>query len=356
MDSVLKTAIGELPLPLQLRCALTNSIWNKGLTLNAYKQDQHEQDNPFFSHYEDSCNLAISSSYGGLISRQESNEIVRIIKQLRSNEPRDSIQKDLIQRLSSGKEQDDYDYAKAADCIIYLVIRLWLMCHVGTIGGEVRHEQYMAEWDRGSLRELMAAQFPDNSRLDEPVQLEKQFQARNLEKLAGIQVLWTANLLDHLRVHDPWHRDGQMRVSLFYHVHFLEYHKESSMFPPHFIEETLRTFALLLPQYDSGTQSWFKKQCSRQRLDPKASQCGSLKPEERNTDDFKYWRDRLTILKQAYDTSEPKTVRQWWLDRRRRVQWATFWVAALVLALTVFFGLIQSIEGALQVYKAYHPS
>jgi hypothetical protein len=34
------------------------------------------------------------------------------------------------------------------------------------------------------------------------------------------------------------------------------------------------------------------------------------------------------------------------------VQWYTFWVAALVLGLTIVFGLIQCVEGALQVYLA----
>ena len=40
------------------------------------------------------------------------------------------------------------------------------------------------------------------------------------------------------------------------------------------------------------------------------------------------------------------------------VKWYTFWVAALVLALTVFvfFGLVQCVEGGLQAYNAFYPS
>jgi hypothetical protein len=41
--------------------------------------------------------------------------------------------------------------------------------------------------------------------------------------------------------------------------------------------------------------------------------------------------------------------------RRKKVQWSTFWAAGVVLVLSVFFGIIQSIEGALQVDEAYHP-
>jgi hypothetical protein len=72
-------------------------------------------------------------------------------------------------------------------------------------------------------------------------------------------------------------------------------------------------------------------------------------------ENFHFWHDRLIILKQIFDEAEPDTLTQWWHDRRKRVQWYTFWVAALVLALTIFFGLIQCIEGALQVYKAFNP-
>lgn len=59
------------------------------------------------------------------------------------------------------------------------------------------------------------------------------------------------------------------------------------------------------------------------------------------------------ILKQAFDESGPRGLRQWWSDRRNSVQWYTFWVAVLVFAMTLFFGLVQSIEGALQVYLSW---
>jgi uncharacterized protein YneF (UPF0154 family) len=43
----------------------------------------------------------------------------------------------------------------------------------------------------------------------------------------------------------------------------------------------------------------------------------------------------------------------WLWDRRNTVQWCTFWLAILVIALTLLFGLVQSIEGGLQLYLAY---
>jgi hypothetical protein len=82
---------------------------------------------------------------------------------------------------------------------------------------------------------------------------------------------------------------------------------------------------------------------------------GRLNNGKRQIQNFKVWRNRLIMLKEAFDEARPKTLRQWWHDRRNGVQWYTFWVAIVILALTIFFGLIQSIEGAMQVYAAFKP-
>jgi len=79
-------------------------------------------------------------------------------------------------------------------------------------------------------------------------------------------------------------------------------------------------------------------------------------PEDRRADTFKFWRDELIILKGKFDKPRHSSIVNLWYDRRNKVQWYTFWIAVFILCLTVFFGLIQSIEGALQVYKAYHPT
>jgi hypothetical protein len=130
----------------------------------------------------------------------------------------------------------------------------------------------------------------------------------------------------------------------------------SPIFPDGFIPETLRSIALLFPQYDNDVRRWFQGISARgEQVDPALIEVERLNAEDRQIEGFKYWRDRLVVVKQVYDESKPKTMGQWWHDRRNTVQWCTFWVAIVVLLLTVFFGLVQSIEGALQVYKAWNP-
>lgn len=143
----------------------------------------------------------------------------------------------------------------------------------------------------------------------------------------------------------------------------------SSLLPPGLREETLKTLALLFPEREyikykrgrSRKQAWLRKLCQMHSkdfssiVDDRLTRCGNLKTSDRQIERFKFWRDRLVVLKQAYDEATPGALSQWWHDRRNGVQWYTFWVAILVLVLTILFGLIQCIEGALQVYKAYNP-
>lgn len=112
---------------------------------------------------------------------------------------------------------------------------------------------------------------------------------------------------------------------------------------------------------DRHKQQWFTKLRQNYQsnpggiLDKNLTKCGTLDVKSRQIEQFEFWRDRLVILKQAYDDATPRTLSQWWHDSRNGVQWYTFWVAILILVLTIIFGLIQCIEGGLQVYKAYHP-
>jgi hypothetical protein len=130
----------------------------------------------------------------------------------------------------------------------------------------------------------------------------------------------------------------------------------SNMFPPGLISETQRTLALLFPQYDAVSMKWMQRQQSQLQLDSKILECGQLGSEDRQIDKFDYWHDRLVVLKQLFDDAEPRSLIQWWRDRRRPAQWYNFWFAvALVVGLTLLFGLVQSIEGGFQAYKAYNP-
>jgi hypothetical protein len=124
-------------------------------------------------------------------------------------------------------------------------------------------------------------------------------------------------------------------------------------FPKGLIEETVRTLSLLLPMGNKKVRRWYSKEVNGEGLDPGVLNCRRLRAQERQMANFQFWHDRLVILKQLFDESQPSDLKMAWYDRRNGVQWYTFWVAILILFLTIFFGCIQSVEGALQVYLGY---
>jgi hypothetical protein len=125
----------------------------------------------------------------------------------------------------------------------------------------------------------------------------------------------------------------------------------SNYLPDGLADETLRTIAILFPRADPQSYNWLQRIIEKaadrdEYFDPAI---GDVKVASLKIETFEFWRHRLLALEEAYSKSEPETLWQWWHDRRNRREWATFWVAFLVLVLTILFGLIQSITGIIQV-------
>ena len=122
-----------------------------------------------------------------------------------------------------------------------------------------------------------------------------------------------------------------------------------------------------LSSYSTTLRSWSTKSTSRlltfhnnvedhnNGLDLRLIGIGNLKAEKRQIENFRYWRDRLVILKEVYDDARPDTLSQWWHDRRNGSQWYPFWIAlwvAVLTILTIIIGVVQCVESGLQVYLA----
>jgi hypothetical protein len=171
---------------------------------------------------------------------------------------------------------------------------------------------------------------------------EIQVTARGLSQIAGIDILWTSDLKEHLK-YDP----SQRILSLFRHACFLK-ERSNSGYPQGFLRETASTMALLFPYGDSPQKRWNKR--IRRRAEPDV-EVGLATNPFRDPHDYQYWGGHLIGIQRAFDTSKPGTVRQWIHDTRDGNQFYTFWFAVLAIFLTPLFGLIQSVTGILQVIK-----
>jgi hypothetical protein len=273
-------------------------------------------------------------------------DIVEIAAQIQAGRTKAEIKYAIRKRLTS-QHRDEEEILENS---VNLVSSLLLMIHCSHFSygfsGRTR-----LQWVQGSLRQNVAHHFAGSPVLShEKVKLEKYFTAINLSRIAGLEIVWTDNLIDHLRL-----SDDDTKVHIFHQAAFLECQRKNhkSLLPDGFAEETIQTLALLFPIADVETKKWFSKVAGPAQLDGRTIQCGRLSSDRRQIQSFKFWRDRLVTLKQVFDEAQPKTMSQRWNDWRNGVQWYTFWVAVLVLVLTILFGIIQSIEGALQVYASF---
>ena len=87
------------------------------------------------------------------------------------------------------------------------------------------------DWDSGTLTEFISDYFAAVPRLGhDHVKLEKAFNAKTLESIAGLTIRWTDNLADHLRM-----MKDDTEVAIFHHVTFLQHHsryaRHSHRFP-----------------------------------------------------------------------------------------------------------------------------
>ncbi|KAH7333287.1 hypothetical protein BKA65DRAFT_403715 [Rhexocercosporidium sp. MPI-PUGE-AT-0058] len=288
----------------------------------------------FASWFDDQC-----SDCTGSISKMTIASMLEIINLVRSAmESRQSIHDKVLQTHQPNFEEDEVEYA------ITLAARLWSASYIDASRPPFSTGQTI-EWTAGPLPNRLAQHFQPSSL--EKGKLPSFFTAKKLDKIGGIKIQLTGNLLDHLKM-----TSDDTAVYIFHQVSFLGHHvyPNCTGLPKELVEETIRTLALLLPGSNGRPNKWYEKRRKghEHELDPVAGTCGFLNASNRRLENFKYWGLRLAILKQAFDDSEPKNFWHWWRDDRKKVQWYTFWIAVLVLVLTVVFGLIQSVAGVVQ--------
>ncbi|KAI0437010.1 hypothetical protein F4803DRAFT_566412 [Xylaria telfairii] len=281
--------------------------------------------------------LDMSAYADGRYMAAQKVDIFQIVRFLLQGHHRDAVASRLKQTKPTATES-------ACGSSVDLAARLLLMLKVGV----VRHQaspHHCLKWENGSLKDFVRDRFKESPVLDcHHVRLPKYFDAWSISTIGGLKIEFTDNLADHLLLVDT-----DTTVLIFHQASFLKC-QVNTLYPDGLVGETLQTLALLFPQSEFSSsirnsnhkRVWFEKLCSAYSL------CFIER--------FAYWRDRLIILKQIYDDATPETIKQWWYDRRNSERWFTIWMAVLVLMITITLGLIQCIESALQVYKAYYPT
>ncbi|KAI0451927.1 hypothetical protein F5B21DRAFT_516354 [Xylaria acuta] len=286
------------------------------------------------------------------MAAQRIEDIFEIVRCLIQGDRRDTIVLRLKQTNSTATEN-------ACESSVDLAFRLLLMLKVGV----VRHQaslRHHLKWEKDSLKDFVRDRFNESPALDcHHVRLPKSFNAWSISTIGGLKLGFTDNLADNLLP-----IDDDTTVLIFHHASFLEYRVKLVVTLSTTDATVLTSIALFirmsefrsLIRNNNNKRVWFQKLCSASGpcpVDHQVALCGNLRAEERQIERFAFWRDRSIILKQIYDDATPMTIKQWWHDRRNGERWFAFWVAVLVLMITMTLGLVQYIESALQAYKAY---
>jgi hypothetical protein len=150
-------------------------------------------------------------------------EVANLVGLLKSTSAtRTSVESAL--RIQLGVDGEGHN--ETIDDLINLAVRLLLMLSTGgflsygrsiTVSGETR-----LSWKEGTVQDLVNTQFIPQKTMRENVKLERIFNARNLERIAGIEIRWTSNLADHLVM-----RDDDTAVEVFHYASFLRFHQTS---------------------------------------------------------------------------------------------------------------------------------
>jgi len=238
--------VGAKPSPFspRLKSAILAALFGIEISQGRFRENQ-DLWGGYFAYYRDECDVAMSA--GRLHSVVKTHQdIARLVNLLQSpNNTRESIKIEEKERL---KTVDENIHDEVIYIAIDLAARLGFMILVGEIQAPstssaspssanvqtspqlssgpavhiVRGGERLLPWLDGRLDALLAGEFSQTGVLEkEHVKLEKLFNARSLERIAGLQIIWTRNLASHLRV-----QNEDQAVSIFHFASFLNSQKE----------------------------------------------------------------------------------------------------------------------------------
>ncbi|RDW63327.1 hypothetical protein BP6252_10872 [Coleophoma cylindrospora] len=345
----LKSSLRTITTTNDLERVVVNALWGTSWSPREYANHQAAYSTYYSGIYQPLCRAACSGDWR--IPDYTHEDVISIINSLKlTNDKKNDVLKDIPHAVNLSPSQSERAVNLAAGLLVPL--------NFDGIGGARPGKRISWEPEK-TLKQTIDEEFQVLSNQAVPanpvcatctstIKFPRKFGLWDLKFIAGFNIVWTNSLLDHLSVVDE---ENQITVYIFHQVSILELHQTVTpdVIPADLIEETFETLALLLPRTDEKTTAWYDKLQKKHDLDPGTFRRSYLKLEDRELHHFKYWRSRLVKLKKAFDEHEPNKPTQWWRDDRKPVQWWTFWVAILVLILTILFGLIQSVTGLLQV-------
>lgn len=198
--------------------ALVEGLWGQNLSRNS--QSKANNIGPYLEYYYQQCDIFCleQSTYSTLddddaITTHQG--IIHLAQQLRTSQ---STRDEVVNNLLASRPPSLCQVPTPTDVInnsIDWAGRLVTMMEIGQPRCAFSPQRPLL-WTNSSLRQFVADQVTPAGVDKGDVRLQKIFTAQSIELLAGITILWTSNLADHLSL-----KDDDAKVMIFHHATFL---------------------------------------------------------------------------------------------------------------------------------------
>jgi hypothetical protein len=171
----------------------------------------------YFEYYKLQCTLIglYQNESGAITSIDTHRDVVLIAQQITNSVPHATIREILCDILKSTDEARH-------EMSINLVSRLLLMIRIGNVPHELATHTGTLVWTAGGLNTYVHGHFQRRpflaERSRERMKLEKQFNAFSLQRIAGVEIRWTDNLAEHLKM-----TNDDRAVAIFNYASFLKH-------------------------------------------------------------------------------------------------------------------------------------
>jgi hypothetical protein len=200
----LAASLREPPQP-STRRAITESFWGAHTYVPIPQA--------YWNFYNETCLLALKDGGARVVVRthQDVVDTVDALKADSSRETTRSVLRPLFTKPHTNEQE-------LIDRSIDLAAKLLLMVDFGLVQNGLAGRR-MLQWDTGSLRECVAKGFNAQPTLEHKgIKLQLTFNARSLALSAGLKIVATSNLLDHLRL-----TSNDTKLHVFHHASFLRH-------------------------------------------------------------------------------------------------------------------------------------
>lgn len=215
-DHVLSSDLHASPIPAPLKRSILKSFWGNSINCKTISNNKSGLD-PYFTYYSQQCRLMLGDG-GRHTAARTHRDISRIVQHFKEQRDRGRMLDALRTELHSTKLPNGEDMLQGS---INLAARLYLMMSFGDIPNAFTPGRALS-WTAGSVQHFLTEYLgPRQVLSSETVKLQKLFNARTVQRLAGIKIEWTSDLGQHLRM-----IDDDERVAIFHHASFLRLHQE----------------------------------------------------------------------------------------------------------------------------------